>query len=70
MDRTGNGNTTSSVAPVQVSNLAGVAGIALGNQHSCAFTADGTVWCWGSNDKGQLGNGSVNSPVPIMVQGL
>ena len=28
--------------------------------HSLALEADGTMWGWGSNDHGQLGNGSTN----------
>jgi alpha-tubulin suppressor-like RCC1 family protein len=32
--------------------------IAVGTAHSCAVTHDGTLWCWGNNDSGQLGNGA------------
>ena len=42
--------------------------------HSCALDSDGTVWCWGDNSSGQLGNPSVpvggTSTVPVMVVGL
>ena len=27
--------------------------------HSCAIATDGTVWCWGTDFSGQLGNGTV-----------
>ena len=26
-----------------------------GNEHACAIRTDGTAWCWGRNDYGQLG---------------
>ena len=43
--------------------------LALGFQHSCALMKDNTVWCWGANDKGQIGigqdGGTVPSPTPV-----
>lgn len=36
--------------------------------HTCALLADGSVFCWGTGQSGQLGNGSLsNSPVPKPV---
>jgi len=29
--------------------------LSLGDRHSCAVAQEGTLWCWGRNDKGQLG---------------
>ena len=38
---------------------------------SLALKSDGTVWAWGNNDCGQLGNGTtVNSVVPVKVKDL
>ena len=33
--------------------------IAMGVEHACARLDDGSVWCWGRNDRGQLGNGEI-----------
>ena len=43
--------------------------VAEGDGTSYALKADGTVWAWGRNDFGQLGNGVdfTNSPVPTQV---
>lgn len=42
--------------------------IGLGAYFSCARTASGKVFCWGANEHGQLGNGTLtasNQPVPV-----
>ncbi|WP_052573073.1 hypothetical protein [Haloferula sp. BvORR071] len=38
--------------------------IAAGGYHSAGIRSDGSLWTWGRNDKGQLGGGTTNSPVP------
>jgi alpha-tubulin suppressor-like RCC1 family protein len=39
--------------------------ISAGDNHTCASRLDGTTWCWGRNDKGQLGHGVVSTtPCP------
>jgi alpha-tubulin suppressor-like RCC1 family protein len=35
--------------------------IATGNHHSCARVESGRVWCWGENEFGQLGDGTVTN---------
>jgi alpha-tubulin suppressor-like RCC1 family protein len=45
--------------------------VAAGVDHSLALKSDGTVWAWGNNNHGQLGNNtSVGSLVPVQVPGL
>ncbi len=65
----GNGDTANSTAPVQVVGLPSAAvSIAAGYDSTCALTNTGTVWCWGDNANGQLGNGTfVQSSVPMQV---
>jgi alpha-tubulin suppressor-like RCC1 family protein len=49
--------------------LADVVELALGREHTCARTNDGSVLCWGSNEKGQLGDAAAGkerrSPAPV-----
>jgi alpha-tubulin suppressor-like RCC1 family protein len=70
----GIGSTSSpKQSPQQVTGLAGVVDLAGGEEHSLAVTADGSVWTWGSDEYGQLGNGgtsSSNRPSPTRVAGL
>jgi len=59
--------------PVQVAGLSGVSAIAAGGDHSLALTSAGTVWAWGNNSQGQLGNGTSDSyfhPFAAPVSGL
>ncbi|MEJ5165565.1 MAG: hypothetical protein WHV67_00880 [Thermoanaerobaculia bacterium] len=42
--------------------------ISAGDYHTLGLKADGTVWAWGSNRYGQLGNGTyIDSSIPVQV---
>lgn len=47
--------------------------VAVGAYHSAVLLGDGTVWTWGGNDSGQLGDGTrdenVPRPTPMRVKG-
>jgi alpha-tubulin suppressor-like RCC1 family protein len=63
-----------SSTPGQVSGLMDVVAIAAGSNHNLAVKSDGTVWAWGFNSQGMLGNGSsgtgTDSNVPVQVSNL
>lgn len=51
--------------------ITGVSAVAGGEEHTLALKNDGTVWAWGDNEYGQLGNGTkIASNVPIQVSNL
>ncbi len=50
------------------SMLEGVTSLAAGHGHVCAVRSDNSLWCWGWNSSGQLGNSSTtNSNTAIQV---
>ena len=72
----GDGTTTQRTAPVQVVGpggtgyLTGIVAIASKGEHSLALKSDGTVWAWGSNSGGKLGDGTTtNRLFPVQVKG-
>lgn len=43
----------------EVSELHDVTALASGGDHVCAVEADGSVWCWGSDSRGQVSGGEL-----------
>lgn len=69
----GNGSTSSGSNPVpkQVAGLGNITAISAGGSHCLALARDGTVWAWGFNKYGQLGDGTTtNRTRPVRVAGL
>jgi alpha-tubulin suppressor-like RCC1 family protein len=67
----GNGTTTNSNTPVDVTGLtSGVTAVATGDNHTCAALSTGTIRCWGWGTSGQLGQGAITSSLaPVTVTG-
>ncbi len=56
---------------VEVNGLEAVTAVAAGPEHALALRENGTVWAWGDNAAGQLGDGSTEShDEPVQVKGL
>ena len=68
----GDGTREDRTSPVLVSNLRDViATVAAGRFHTCALAIDGDLYCWGTNNRGQLGNGTLESSrTPLRVLGV
>jgi alpha-tubulin suppressor-like RCC1 family protein len=66
-------NSSPNPTPTQVTGLDKVTAIAAGEDHTLALRADGTVWGFGTNGIGELGNaipvGTV-SATPVQIPGL
>jgi len=65
----GDGSTAPErLTPAQIGTVSGAVAVAGGGAHSLALKSDGTLYAWGNNDSGQLGDGSIiqrNTPVPL-----
>ncbi len=67
----GKANLQRVTIPTTVQGTGSVTDIALGYDHACAVISDQTVKCWGKNDYGQLGDGTIaDSFEPVTVVGL
>lgn len=70
VDGTADSGGTASCDPVPPGCAKRVFG---GVSHHCAIRDDDTLWCWGSNEFGQLGSGAASEEietVPVQAQGL
>ena len=68
VDREGN---QVAVSGISLAVLEDVRSVAAGGDFTVALKTDGTLWAWGGNDYGQLGNGTVVSaaqPVQVLDQ--
>jgi alpha-tubulin suppressor-like RCC1 family protein len=65
------GDRICSPTATQIPGLSSIVALAAGEVHGLALKSDGTVWAWGDNGSGQLGNDSQNgSSTPTQIAGL
>jgi alpha-tubulin suppressor-like RCC1 family protein len=63
------GPSGSSRLATSVATLSDATEIDAGWVHTCALRSDGSVWCWGGNNHGQLGTGDLGvrtTPAPVV----
>ncbi|MCC7535493.1 MAG: hypothetical protein IT379_04745 [Deltaproteobacteria bacterium] len=62
-----------STVPTEVAGLTEAEAMDAGISHTCARRTDGSLLCWGLDERGQLGNGTGGSgviePSPVLVMG-
>jgi alpha-tubulin suppressor-like RCC1 family protein len=69
----GDGTVVQKLYPVTAklangSALTGITQIACGATHTLALKSDGTVWAWGANASGQIGDGTTTTPKSFATQ--
>ncbi|MDD5528641.1 MAG: T9SS type A sorting domain-containing protein [bacterium] len=66
----GSSDYNTHTVPVRTNLLTNVIAIAAGQYHSLALRSDGTVWAWGGNYSGQIGDSTTanrNQPVKVKI---
>ncbi|MFA7478759.1 MAG: hypothetical protein WC184_12870, partial [Acidimicrobiia bacterium] len=66
----GYGSIVNQTTPIKVLGNHRFVSFAAGQYHSCGITTDGDAYCWGYNNRGQLGIGNtINQNTPTKVSG-
>ena len=67
-DKCGDERIACGLTPGLVSDLDGLESVAAGWEFTCARRATGSVWCWGSNQRGTLGDAvTAYREIPVRV---
>lgn len=70
----GNNTTTDSSSPVAVNIMGTISSVVVGDGHACAISnnpAAGSLWCWGKNTNGQVGDSTTtNRLTPVQLTGF
>ena len=65
------GTWARSASPVQVTTVPNAAAVSAGQTHSAVLCSDDTVWAWGYNGYGQVGDGTTTTRLlPVQVIGV
>ena len=69
LGRADNALNSEPAAPVHTPTNGPWQHVAVGPDHGCALAANGTLACWGLGARGEIGDGSHGSPVPVLLPG-
>lgn len=61
------GSSSTLTAPTQITTDTNWSVVAAGGSHTMAVRTDGTLWGWGSNAEGQLGDGNGDALAPVQI---
>ncbi len=69
---TGTGDAViASSTPIAIRDATDIVELRAAEMHTCGRKSDGTLWCWGHNENGQLGDGTTtHSLAAVRVGGL
>ncbi len=57
-------------SPIRVSTSTKFSSVGAGSTHTCGLTPSGVAYCWGANDRGQLGDSTFTPrTIPVPVSG-
>ncbi|MFC1482280.1 RCC1 domain-containing protein [Myxococcota bacterium] len=71
LDLCGDYDTQCSYRPRRVTGITAAVNLSVGPFHTCTILGDDSIWCWGLNTSGQLGNGTLDSTsVPTSVTSM
>jgi alpha-tubulin suppressor-like RCC1 family protein len=69
----GNGSTSTTYVtkPTEVPHANGWVSVSVNVQTSCGMQTDGSIWCWGDNTYGEVGDGTIGNirTAPVNVSG-
>jgi hypothetical protein len=69
--RLGLNDATNRSSPTQIGSLTNWLGVSAGGYYAAAIKTNGTMWAWGTNADGQLGDGTtIRRSSPVQVGGL
>src|SRR5262249_15323049 len=68
----GDGTAIDKPSPEQAIKVAtDVPRVSTGSEHTCALKSDKTLWCWGDNERGAIGDGTqIERHTPAQVEAL